>query len=126
MEHIFIKMVNVMLVFTLNISLVQRLFIGNWRNNLKEGKGSITLNDGSVFRGIIKFFFLLLLINFQGFFHENKKHGQGTMTRSDGIVYEEEWDQGTLVTQIEKSMGEDTDGKNNKLEDDSFKGETFF
>lgn len=44
------------------------------------------------------------------------------MTRSDGIVYEEEWDQGMLVKQIEKSMGEDTDGKNNKLEDDSFKG----
>jgi hypothetical protein len=41
---------------------------------------------------------------------------------ANGIYYEEEWEQAVLVKQIEKSMGEETDGKTMKLEDESFKG----
>jgi hypothetical protein len=49
--RIFIKMVKDTQVENFEILLINKLFKGGWKNNLKHGKGAITFNDGSVFKG---------------------------------------------------------------------------
>ena len=58
------------------ISSNEEKYVGEWKDDLKHGQGTLTSSDGSKYEGAWK---------------DDLKHGQGTLTSSDGSKYEGAW-----------------------------------
>ncbi|MCQ2816750.1 MAG: hypothetical protein MJ252_05730 [archaeon] len=56
-------------------------YIGDWKNNLKNGKGTETFSDGSVY---------------EGQFVDGKQNGKGKLTLSDGKIYQGDFENGNI------------------------------
>ena len=63
-------------------------YVGEWHNNLRNGKGAIYING---------------LLEFEGEFKDGLKHGHGKVYNEDGkLVQEGEWRDGYFVLNKEK------------------------
>ena len=60
---------------------------GMWKNDMKDGKGTLTSQNGS---------------SYTGKWYQDKKHGQGEMTGTDKQVFIEIWKYGVLVSRNRK------------------------
>jgi hypothetical protein len=75
------------------------VYIGQWRNGLRHGRGKQIWNDGSVYEGYWKNNMASgkgRLIHadgdvFEGDWSNDKAHGKGKYTHLDGAIYEGDW-----------------------------------
>lgn len=83
-------------------------YFGTWKNNMKDGEGTLYLIDGSFFKGLA-LRFLGGKIKFSGYFKENKKDGKGEL-HANGVVCIEDWENGVLKGSFEQVLNEDPSG----------------
>jgi len=80
------------------------VYEGEWKEGDRDGKGTLTLNDGSFYEGEWKDNFMQGQgtktwpngQKYEGEWKEGEKDGQGTHTWSSGNVYEGEWKGGEM------------------------------
>ena len=78
-------------------------YVGEFKDGLPHGKGTLTYSDGAVYSGGFKFgkehgigIFICFAhgSKYEGEFQNGKKHGNGVYTYPDGVIYEGDWSEG--------------------------------
>lgn len=65
-----------------------RTYVGEWADGVRNGYGTDTLSNGTIFEGSFK---------------RDKKHGVGTLRSGDGGVVNQLWEDGKLVAAPEEN-----------------------
>ncbi len=95
---------NSKIVYGLETSLGGLSYTGEFNDNKKHGKGTLTFPDGSSYRGDfldgrmhgVGTFTTSDGSTFEGEYEHDRRHGRGTLTAADGHSFRQVWHAGTL------------------------------